>query len=346
MKKKILLLNLFFFSISVGAQTVLDSSFLFTSAPFASCHAATIAETPSGNLVVAYFGGSWEGASDVCIWMSRRMNGDRYWQSPVVVARGDVGDTTPHPCWNPVLFQLPGSQQPLMLFYKTGRLIKDWVGHSQLSFDDGEHWSASTAFPSEFMLGPIKNKPIYHDGRVVCPSSWENGNIWHTRFEYFDWPAKGFRWNASSPDTPDSIRSIQPTILVHKDGTLQALCRTKEGVLSVTYSRDNGATWSPEVLTDIPNPNSGIDAVTLRNGCFAMVYNPVALTSGGEAGPRTPLVLAVSKDGLRWTQVLTLESEVGEYSYPSIIEARDHTLHVVYTWNRLRIKHVHIKLDM
>ena len=133
---------------------------------------------------------------------------------------------------------------------------------------------------------------------------------------------------------------------MHKDGTLQALCRTKEGFLSVTYSRDNGATWSPEVLTDIPNPNSGIDAVTLRNGCFAMVYNPVALTTGGEAGPRTPLVLAVSKDGLRWTQVLTLESEAGEYSYPSIIEARDHTLHVVYTWNRLRIKHVHIKLDM
>ena len=87
------------------------------------------------------------------------------------------------------------------------------------------------------------------------------------------------------------------------------------------------------VLTALPNPNSGIDAVTLQDGRHLLVYNPVAKG-------RTPLAVALSKDGQTWRDVLTLETAPGEYSYPAVIQARNGLVHVTYTWKRLKVKHV------
>ncbi|MGZ5425483.1 MAG: peptidylprolyl isomerase, partial [Candidatus Aminicenantales bacterium] len=83
-----------------------------------------------------------------------------------------------------------------------------------------------------------------------------------------------------------------------------------------------------------PNPNSGIDAVTLRDGRHVLVYNP--LTEG-----RGILAVAVSDDGRNWTRALTLEEEKGaEFSYPAVIQARDGLVHITYTWKRQGIRHV------
>jgi alpha-L-rhamnosidase len=70
-------------STSISAQAPVTAEFIFESAPFPSVHASTIAETREG-LVTAWFGGTREGASDVGIWVSRRMNGT--WTTPVEVA--------------------------------------------------------------------------------------------------------------------------------------------------------------------------------------------------------------------------------------------------------------------
>ena len=68
-------------------------------------------------------------------------------------------------------------------------------------------------------------------------------------------------------------------------------------------------------LTDLPNPNAGTDAVTLRDGRQLLAYNHT--TKG-----RTPLNLAVSTNGIKWTLVLTLEDQPGEYllsrNYPNL----------------------------
>lgn len=58
-------------------------------------------------------------------------------------------------------------------------------------------------------------------------------------------------------------------------------------------------------------------------------------------GPRTPLCLAVSDDeGNTWETGLTLETEPGEYSYPSIIQSSTGAVHVIYTYQRAKMKHV------
>src|SRR5579862_9902403 len=94
---------------------VVKSEFIFTNAPFRSCHASTIAETKSG-LVAAWFGGTSEGRPDVSIYVSREEGAQ--WTPPVKVAEGTGFATNRFACWNPVLFQ-PKSG-PLMLFYKVG----------------------------------------------------------------------------------------------------------------------------------------------------------------------------------------------------------------------------------
>ena len=95
----------------------------------------------------------------------------------------------------------------------------------------------------------------------------------------------------------------------------------------------------------LPNNNSGTDAVTLKDGRQLLVYNHVkpadSLPNG--KGARTPLNVAISKDGVTWYAALILEdSPISQYSYPSVIQSRDGMVHIVYTWRRERIKYVKI----
>src|SRR5207247_7599196 len=83
------------------SPAVVRSEFIFEKAPFAQCHASTIAETKAG-LVAAWFGGTREKNPDVGVWVSRHVDGN--WTAPVEVANGVDGEKR-YPCWNPVLFQ-------------------------------------------------------------------------------------------------------------------------------------------------------------------------------------------------------------------------------------------------
>ena len=109
--------------------------------------------------------------------------------------------------------------------------------------------------------------------------------------------------------------------------------RTRSGRVFETWSADGGQTWTPVTLTELPNPSAGTDAVTLRDGRHLLVYNH---TPKG----RTPLNVALTRDGKTWETVHVLESEPGEYSYPAIIQTADGLVHITYTWKRERIKHV------
>jgi predicted neuraminidase len=307
-------------------KQVLNGEYVFDKAPFASCHAATIAETDAG-LICSWFAGTAEGHSDVSIWLSRQENGR--WLPPVGVASGVVSKFHRYACWNPVLFQPEG--EPLHLFYKIGPSPKTWWGMLITSDDNGITWSAPKRLPPHF-FGPIKNKPVQlEDGTVICPSSAENHG-WQAHFETM--PGCGRPWTSTGPiNDGKGIRAIQPSLLVHKGFHLQAIGRTQNGFLFSSHSYDNGRTWRPMELTTVPNPDSGTDAVTLANGRHLLIYNRTSTD-------RTPLNLAISNDGETWTDAAVLEHTVGEFSYPAIIQTSDNLVHIVYTWKRKKIKHV------
>jgi predicted neuraminidase len=207
------------------------------------------------------------------------------------------------------------------------------------SADNGKTWSAAERLPDGF-VGPVKNKPVLlPSGVLLCPSSSEDHN-WRVHFEQTaDW---GKTWQKSAT-VNDGITdgAIQPSILFHPNGQLQALCRSqKSGFIVETWSADNGKSWSPLQKTNLPNPNSGTDAVTLADGRQLLVYNPSPPLPGKFSGPRTPLHVAISPDGKRWETLAVLENEPGEYSYPAVIQTADKLVHITYTWKRQRIRHV------
>lgn len=160
---------------------------------------------------------------------------------------------------------------------------------------------------------------------------------WRVHFERSDDAGRSWSITPPPPGTP-AIDVIQPTLLQHVDGRLQAIGRTRQQRLFSTWSTDDGKSWTPLALLDVPNPNSGIDAATLKNGTQMLVCNP-------SADARTPLSVAVSTDGVTWQRVLDLETEPGEYSYPAIIQTHDGRVHITYTWRRQKIKHVVIEYD-
>lgn len=305
---------------------LMKSEFIYERAPFPSCHATTLVEIREG-LLAAWFGGTAEGRTDVGIWTAHYTGGK--WSEPVEVATGVEPDGQRHPCWNPVLFQ--PKVGPLMLFYKVGPSPSTWWGMLRTSSDEGRTWSEARRLP-DGILGPIKNKPVQlADGTILSPTSSEHDG-WRVHFERST--DGGQTWTATLPiNDGKTIGAIQPSILFHLGGKLQALGRTRtSGKLYEVWSEDGGQSWSEMSLLALPNPNSGTDAVTLKDGRHVLVYNH---TPKG----RTPLNVAVSSDGKQWQAAAVLESEPGEYSYPAVIQTRDGLVHITYTWKRQRVKH-------
>jgi predicted neuraminidase len=309
---------------------LIKSEFIFETAPFPECHASTIVESESG-LVAAWFGGTHERHSDVCIWLSRLANGK--WSVPIEVANGIQSPTNRYPCWNPVLFQ--PKDGPFLLFYKVGPSPSKWWGMLMKLPDVQAVLAGNLPKPHrlpEGILGPIKNKPVQlPNGDILSPSSTEE-NGWRVHFE---WTSDlGKTWHKTEPvNDGKTIGAIQPSILFHSGGKLQALGRTKQNKIFEIWSNDGGKTWGEMNLTTLPNPNSGIDAVTLGDGRQLLVYNHS--TKG-----RSPLNVAVSADGKVWQSALTLEDERREeFSYPAVIQTKDGLVHITYTWKRQRIKH-------
>lgn len=302
--------------------------------PTPSCHASTIVEASPGRCLVAWFGGSDEGERDVGIWTSDRAGGE--WSRPVEVATGSGEDGGRQPCWNPVLWKRPDGQ--LALSYKVGTSPRTWHGLERRSRDGGRSWDEPRRLSQPGTpvtggpVGPVKNKPVVTaDGTILAPSSSEDDG-WRVHFERST--DGGDSWEIIGPvNDGREIAAIQPALIVLGTGDLVALGRTRSGRVFQTTSRDAGRSWSPLELTDLPNPSAGIDAVTLRDGRHLLVCNPV-----GEG--RTPLVVAMRRDGGGWRTVVTLEDDPGEYSYPAIIQAADGRVHVTYTWRRRRIAHV------
>ena len=326
-------------------------------------HASTLVELKNGDVLAAWFTGKWEGEKDVKIFGARLHAGT--WSKPYELAR-----TEGMACWNPVLFHTRDGK--LWLYYKTGTHPKSWTGLRKVSTDEGQTWSAAEPLP-EGVLGPIKDKPlVLSDGTIVSGSSVEHGkwDVWIERStdggkswtkagpivapEAADVPDAAFlAATERQPDGPnvevktklyppskETIGIIQPTIVELAPHHLRFIARShsRSARLVVADSFDDGKTWSAARFIQLPNPNSGIDAVGLKDGRIVLIFN-------NSTNARTPLNLGVSRDGEHFQIFKTLEDGPNQYSYPAIIQAANGDLLMTYSWRRKTIKFVRIPLS-
>ncbi len=324
---------------------------------FDSPHASTLIRLKNGDILAAWFGGSWEKNPDVAIWMSRRTAGG--WQKPYVIA-----DTWGVALWNPVLFQREDGR--IFLFYKEGATIPQWFTKVRISDDEGQTWSE----PRELVegdrsggRGPVKNKAItLSDGTILAPASVESEVAWDA---FVDISRDGGESWTKSPFVPLRRTDyhvidrpydkhlcygkgiIQPTLWESAPGKVHMLLRSTSSAIFRSDSEDGGKTWCCAYACGLPNNNSGLDVVKLGSGELVLAYNPTGNLPGYYKGPRTPLCLALSGDnGESWKNILTLEDAPGGYAYPAIIcDNEKKELLVTYTWKRERIVFWRIKCE-
>lgn len=325
--------------------------------PFDSGHASTLVQAEDGTVIAAWFGGSWEKAPDVAIWVSRRT--PEGWEMPRKVA-----DAPGVATWNPVLFRKEDGT--IVLFYKVGETIPVWKTYYVESYDNGATFSE----PKELVegdtsggRGPVKNKPIrLADGTVLAPASVE-GSQWDAFVDISQDDCKTWTKSAMVPvrrssaepriiDRPYHPQNlygkgvIQPTLWQDQDGDVHMFLRTTSSRIFRSDSSDQGKTWCTAYDTGIPNNNSGIDLVWMGNGDLVLVYNPRENIPGLYKGPRTPLSVAVSKDnGKTFEHLIDLEDGVGSFAYPSVICGANQEVMITYTWNRKTIVYVQLEYE-
>jgi len=337
MKIKLTIVALFVNLIAFSQAKLIKEQFINPSPEEKSCHASTIVELSASSLMTAWFAGEHENHYKVCIWASTYTDGT--WSKATKIADGIVNGTQ-YACWNPVLFK--NTVGKLFLFYKVGVNPREWWGMIKTSTNDGKTWSEATKLP-DGMLGPIKNKPIQlASGEILYPSSTESldSKIWKTHVEISD--ANAQNWKKIEIECGE-YGVIQPSFLTYADGKIQMLLRSRQNNIIQSWSADNGNSWSKLTPIDLQNPNSGIDAVTLKNGSHILIYNP--LPSGNKwSNGRNILKVAISKDGNSWSDIYELENrDKGEFSYPAVIQTQDGLIHITYTYNRKLVKHVVLK---
>ena len=326
---------------------------IFIDAPFACAHASTIVELANGDLLAAWFAGSSEGEKDVAIFASRRSNGS--WGPLVELVREPVA------CYNPVLFHTHDGR--LHLYYKFGTHPVSWTAGRLSSDDEGLTWTA-TEHLAAGLYGPVRTKPLVLDnGVIVSGTSVETYRSWACWIERST--DHGATWTKIGPisvprqlagdgvcgDAPPAVPGseewrftqgiIQPSVVSLGPKHLRLYARSTSliGKICAADSFDAGLTWTQAHPIDVPNPNSGIDAVALRDGRVVLIYNH---TNTG----RSPLNLAMSTDSEHFQMFHVLEDQPGEYSYPAMVQARDGDLLITYTSMRRRIQYVRFPLSL
>lgn len=328
---------------------------------YKTAHAPALLELLNGDILCAWFAGSFEGSADVSIVCARLKKGAGKWEEPVAVSHDSERSEQ-----NPSLFQGPDGAVWAVYTAQLDRMPgKDnmqftSVIRCQKSYDHGETWGEpQVLFPKEgsFCRQPIQvlRSGRYIVGHWICTDS-ESGLAGDpTVFQISD--DQGKTWK--TVEMPESHGYVHANVVELEDGKLAAFMRSRAAdFIYRSESSDNGDTWTKPVPTVLPNNNSSISAIKLKSGRIGIAYNPTCTPDpkpGVAAWPglRCPVAVALSEDGGHtWPIIRYMELGEGfmgeenrtnnkQYEYPYLMQGMDQKLHLAFAYkDRIGVKYM------
>lgn len=328
---------------------------------YATAHAPALLELENGDILCAWFAGSFEGSKDISIVCARKEHGSDHWEEPVAVSYDSERSEQ-----NPSLFLGPDGAVWCMYTAQLDRVEgKDNMQFTsiircQKLFDGGKTWGkAEVIFPQEgsFCRQPIQvlSNGRWIFGNWICTDSANGLEGDPTVFRISD--DQGRSWK--QVEMPESNGAVHANVVELEPGKLIALMRSRfADFVYISHSDDYGDTWTRPEPTVLPNNNSSISALKLQSGRLAIAYNPTHVPNpeyGKVAWPglRCPVAVALSEDGGKTFPLVRLmergEGFSGEenttnnkqYEYPYLMQGKDGRMHLAYAYkNRIGIKYV------
>lgn len=314
-------------------------------------HASNLMPLDNGDLLCVWFNGPGEGQPDTNVLLSRLNAGSSQWSEPLQLSNDPERSEQ-----NPVIFQAPDGK--VWLFHtsnephnqKTSRVM------IRISEDRGYTWGEPTVLFDDVGLFLRQPPVVLKNGDWVLPAYYCKSEGHYSVVKIST--DQGQSW--TEYPVPDSLHSVQMSIVQRDDDSLFAVFRSRSAVrIYTSVSHDNGRTWSVPAKSYMPNNNSSIQMTKLPNGHLALVYNDSSLERDQfrwieKKGQfrrktlRTPLTLAISEDGgLTWphyrnvqTADLEYKDSLVGYSYPSVTSTQDGKIHVSFSYLRKCIKYV------
>lgn len=325
-----------------GARFIAD-----TESDAVMVHSATMTEMPNGELRSVWFQGTREGGPDIALFTSVYDGNTKTWSVPTELlgrqrAAIEIGRRL-KTIGNPVLYTARNGRT--WLFFVTVSFF-GWSGgdiNFKYSDDSGQTWSTANR---------LELSPVPHSGTLVkCrPFEYADGTIGlpvYRSYDQYSYPElvriDGDGTVLSRVTMSDGVRGgLQPSVVPLNETDAVAFLRYNgddpKRIARVNTS-DGGLTWTKPVKLDLPNPDSAVAALRLRDGAIIIVFN-------NSTQYRNVLTMAISLDlGVTWKIIYTFDNDgeanvKDERSYPDLFMARNGEINLLYTWKRRKIRHI------
>jgi predicted neuraminidase len=316
-----------------------------TAAP--SVHAGSAILLNDGNLRAFWFAGSREGAKDVVIQTAVFDTKAGSWSNPEVVMDRVTAEKGLSRYIKKLGNPLPvrSSQGKLQLYFVTVS-VGGWAGSSiswMESSDEGVSWSRAQRLITSpaLNLSTLIKAPGFDftDGSLGLPV-------------YHEWMGKFgelIRIDGGRVIDKRRISSgralLQPIVFIDAPEKAVAYFRQARSAgparIASALTENAGQTWVSGSDLDLANPNAAIAGLQLANGDRLIALNDLE-------SARHRLVLALAPAGSSdWNVIAEVESDqtltnglYREFSYPSLLLGANGEVHLIYTYDRKKMKHI------